>query len=205
MECRAIRETFAERRDIIEERLDTFRQTYDKDSGRWFEELTFCVLTANTSAKMSLEAMEEIRPMLFTAGADEIADALDGVYRFYNTRAEYIVHNRERFGEGLKDEVCSYDDARARRSFLVDEAKGIGWKEGSHFLRNVGHTGLAILDKHVRSVLVEHDVIEQGRPSSREEYEERERSMRAFAGELDIPMDALDLVLWSMQTGTVLK
>lgn len=204
MDVEDVRQAFEQRRDVVEERLEQFEQVNMTGERRWFEELCFCVLTANTSAEMGLEAMDAIRPVVHDVSADELSDVLEGVYRFYNVRAEYIVHNREKFGYALKRQVSSLR-LREARAFLAREAKGIGFKEGSHFLRNVGVGAPAILDKHVLRCLSELGVVDVDRPSSREAYERCEDAMRSFAAAVEIPMDALDLVLWSMQTGEVLK
>jgi thermostable 8-oxoguanine DNA glycosylase len=42
-------------------------------------------------------------------------------------------------------------------------------------------------------------------PATRARYLQTEEQMRSFARELRIDFDELDLVLWSMKTGEVLK
>ena len=66
--------------------------------------------------------------------------------------------------------------------------------------------GYAILDKHVLSSLAELGIIESPRPpSTRARYLETEHRMKQFALGLRIDFDELDLVLWSMKTGEILK
>jgi N-glycosylase/DNA lyase len=92
------------------------------------------------------------------------------------------------------------------RAWLVDHVKGLGWKEASHFLRNVGYRGLAILDRHILKNLRHHRVISVlpgALTASR--YMAIEEKFRRFAGEIDIPMDELDLLFWSRETGEILK
>ena len=50
-------------------------------------------------------------------------------------------------------------DGRDLRAWLVREVKGLGWKEASHFLRNIGFRDLAILDRHILRNLRRHGVI----------------------------------------------
>jgi N-glycosylase/DNA lyase len=73
-------------------------------------------------------------------------------------------------------------------------------------MRNIGFSGLAILDKHILSSLVEFGVIEENMPpKNKKEYLEIERKMRRFAEEISIDIDELDLLLWSRKTGKILK
>jgi N-glycosylase/DNA lyase len=87
----------------------------------------------------------------------------------------------------------------------VEYIKGVGWKEASHFLRNVGFLDVAILDKHVLRCLASLGVTDAERPTTGAVYMEKEEALHDFAASLDIPFAALDLVLWSSQTGEVLK
>ena len=88
----------------------------------------------------------------------------------------------------------------------MKNVRGLGYKEASHFLRNIGFQGLAILDKHILSSLAEFGVIKENRPpKNRKEYLEIEGKMRRFAEEIKIDMDELDLLLWSRKTGKILK
>jgi N-glycosylase/DNA lyase len=83
--------------------------------------------------------------------------------------------------------------------------KGLGYKEASHFLRNVGFKGYGILDKHIVRCLAELGVIDSPKPpTTRNRYLEAEQRMKSFADEVGINFDELDLVLWSMRTGKVL-
>jgi N-glycosylase/DNA lyase len=95
-----------------------------------------------------------------------------------------------------------------RRDWLARErrVKGLGYKESSHFLRNVGFRGYAILDKHILRSLAELGVISSPEPpATRKRYLETEDRLRAFSRSVQIDFDELDLILWSMKTGEVLK
>jgi N-glycosylase/DNA lyase len=66
--------------------------------------------------------------------------------------------------------------------------------------------GYAILDKHILRCLSEVGVIDSPKPpSTRLRYIEIEKRFRAFAQGVKIDFDELDLVLWSMRTGEILK
>ena len=108
----------------------------------------------------------------------------------------------------LRERLQSFPDAFERRDWLAQDPriKGLGYKEASHFLRNVGFKGYGILDKHVVRCLAEMGVIKSAKPpTSRTNYMETEARMREFADQVGIDFDELDLVLWSMKTGEVLK
>ena len=101
-----------------------------------------------------------------------------------------------------------FRDPHERRDWLARTPgiKGLGYKEASHFLRNVGFKGYGILDKHIVRCLAELRVIDSPKPpTTRKRYLETEQRMKNFADEVGINFDELDLVLWSMRTGKVLK
>jgi len=172
-----------------------------------FEELCFCILTANASARMGLNSISAIRRNLLSIDEEKLKIELKGKHRFYNARAGYIIHTREYLKKlcGLKMNkfLNSFEDVFILRKYIAEnkDIKGIGYKEASHFLRNIGYSGLAILDKHILNCLKESGVIDlQDR-----KYTDIERKMAAFSKKIGIPMDELDLTLWSYKTGEILK
>jgi len=189
------------------------RKVEKNDDERLFEELCFCIFTANTSAEMGLRAIDAIRDLLMEGTAEEMTKKLEGIYRFNNLRPQYIVHTREylanNFDFKIKDKIESLkNDPAALREFFAnnDGIKGISYKEASHFLRNIGLKGYAILDKHILNSLIEFNVIENIKtPVSAKLYPEIEQKMRLFSNEIGIPMDELDLLLWSRRNGKIMK
>jgi len=82
----------------------------------------------------------------------------------------------------------------------------LGYKEASHFLRNIGFCGYGILDKHILRSLHEFKVIDSPKPpTTRDKYLEIECKLKDFAKKLNIDSDELDLLLWSEKTGEILK
>lgn len=183
------------------------------DDERIFEELCFCILTANTSAEMGMRAIDKIRDLLMEGRVEEMSKNLEGIYRFNNLRPAYIIHTRnylwKEFNFELKEKIESLKDKKEelRDFFAFNKGiKGLGYKEASHFLRNIGFKGYAILDKHILNSLFEFGVIEElKRPSTRDKYREIEQKMVLFSNEIGIPMDELDLLLWSRKNGKILK
>lgn len=108
----------------------------------------------------------------------------------------------------LRRRLRSFSDPFERRDWLAREkqVKGLGYKEASHFLRNIGVKGHAILDKHVMRCLCEVGVVDAPKPpSTRGKYLAVEQELIRFAREIKVDFDELDLVLWSMKTGEILK
>jgi N-glycosylase/DNA lyase len=179
---------------------------------RLWEELVFCIFTAGASARMGLRSIEAARPLLAGGAHAELAGVLNGVHRYPNARSGYIVVTREFLREDcrmrLRERLSSFRDPLERRDWLARERriKGLGYKEASHFLRNVGFNGYAILDKHILRSLHELGRLDSPQPpSTRSRYLAAEEKLRGFADELGIDFDELDLVLWSMKTGEILK
>jgi len=176
-----------------------------------FEELCFCILTANTSAEMGMKSIDKVRDLLINGKAEEMSRNLEGVYRFNNLRPAFIVHTREFLNNNinfkLKEKIESlkgYPDEL--RDFFVENVKGFWYKEASHFLRNIGFKGYAILDKHILNSLIEFNIADEAKmPLNKERYKELENKLRMFSNEIGIPMDELDLLLWSRKNGRILK
>ncbi|MEP6848226.1 MAG: DNA lyase, partial [Acidobacteriota bacterium] len=145
-----------ERRKEIRARLAEFNAIRkQKSDERLWEEMVFCFFTGGCSARMGLNAVEAVRPLLKDGTQEQLASALRGVHRYPNARSRYIVASRDFLLEHcnleLGKKLHGFRDHHARRDWLVTEKgiKGLGYKEASHFLRNIGFKGYAILDKHI--------------------------------------------------------
>lgn len=210
-----LRETHSARGREIRKRLREFRQIWRMGSDdRLWEELVYCIFTAGASARMGLRAVAAVRPLLQNGTREALTNALTQppAYRFHNVRALHVVKTREylrnSFSMRLRDQLQALRDPFERRDWLARNPgiTGLGYKEASHFLRNVGFRGYGILDKHIVRSLNELGVIDSPKPpTTRRRYLESESSMRDFAYEIGIDFDELDLALWSMKTGEVLK
>jgi len=88
----------------------------------------------------------------------------------------------------------------------VKNIKGLGFKEASHFLRNIGFKNLAIIDFHIVDLLIKHKLIDKKPKSlSKSKYLEIEEKLKKIANELNLSLGELDLYLWYMETGKILK
>ncbi len=210
-----IRATHKARRREIRARLAEFHEVWRSGSdARLWEELAFCIFTAGASARMGLKSVEAVRPFLLEGRRDQMTRALKkaGAHRFPVARPGYIVATRNYLRVHcrmeLRQTLCGFVDPIERRDWLARERriKGLGYKEASHFLRNIGLDGHAILDKHVLRCLTDVGVVKTPKPpTTRERYLEVEECLKRFAREIGIDFDELDLVLWSMKTGEILK
>ena len=232
LQIRTLKKEYLLKKGRIAERLSEFDKFYNEpyswffengkmelrpvnknDNERLFEELCFCIFTANTSAEMGLKAIDAVRDLLINGTAEEMTKKLEGIYRFNNLRPQYIVHTREylknNFDFKVKNKIEELkNNSDALREFFAnnDGIKGISYKEASHFLRNIGFKGYAILDKHILNSMIEFNAAENIKiPVSAKLYPEIEQKMRLFSNEIGIPMDELDLLLWSRRNGKILK
>lgn len=208
-----IKTAYSERGEEIRARIKEFEAVWETGTDeRLWEEMVFCFFTGGCSAKMGLRSVEAVRPLLMSGNHAELADALRGKHRYPNARAGYIVASREflqeHCGMKLRNKLQSFDNHLERRDWLVKEKriKGLGYKEASHFLRNIGFKGYAILDKHVLRSLAELKIIDDPKPpNTRLKYLAVENQLKNLADLTEIDFDELDLVLWSLKTGEILK
>ena len=196
----------------IRGRLKEFEEAGKENDRRLFEELCFCIFTANASAKMGAVCVERIRPVLLTASAAELQEKIKGHYRFWRIRPEYIVHTREylrkEYGLKMRKLLDSFKDRDSLRDFFAKNKgiKGIGYKEASHFLRNIGIKGYGIMDKHILKCLCEFGIICEVKPvNTKEKYLAMEEKLKEFSKKIKVDLDELDLLLWSSKTGEILK
>ena len=191
-------------------RLDEFKGIMKDSDERIFEELAFCLCTPQSKATVCWNAVTALvkNDLLFTGSKEKIRPFLNAV-RFGDNKSGYIVEARQLFPEmQIKQKILSMPNPVELREWLAENVKGLGLKEASHFIRNIGLSDnkVAILDRHILKNLVEYGVI-AGIPKNLSEktYLEIEQKMKDFAGELGITLDELDLLLWSEETGVVFK
>jgi len=91
------------------------------------------------------------------------------------------------------------------REWIVRNVKGLGYKEASHFLRNIGFTQYAIIDFHIIDLLLKYKLIEKPKTLSKTKYLEIEELLRQIAKKLNLNLAELDLYMWYMETGKILK
>lgn len=205
-----LRYEYSRRKDVIEAQLGEFRKIRESaDDRKIFEELAYCILTSAVGPKVGLRSLEAIRDILPEGTAEETESRLKGIHK-YPEKAFFIVHTREylkkEYGFKLRELLDSFPGPEERRDFfaLNRDIKGIGYTQASHFLRNIGFSGYAILDKNVLNSLTDFGIIDTPKPpSTGKRYKEIENRMKSLAGELGIGLDELDMLLWSLRTGRI--
>jgi len=190
---------------LIDARIEEFKQTGGKTSREIFKELCFCILTANFNAERSIEIQKKIGDGFLTLPLPQLVEELKALgHRYPETRARYIVEAR-RYADSLKEIILRFKDANSLREWLVKNVKGIGFKEASHFLRNIGFSDLAIIDFHIVNILSKYGLINEFKTMTKKRYLEIESILRRIAYCLNISLAELDLFLWYLETGRVLK
>lgn len=190
-------------------RLKDFSKIVDKKD--IFYELCFCLLTPQSNAKRCALAIDDLRAMNLYGGnfsADNIVDVLKTKTRFHNNKAKYIFNLKPLFEELWVqfDLKTKQEDPLKIRDWLVKNIKGFGFKESSHFLRNVGFRNIAILDRHILRNLLRLEVIgDHSKGLTKKEYLLIEEKFISYSAKIGISMDELDLYFWYSETGEVFK
>ncbi len=207
-----LKDLYSEKRNDIHQRLREFREILDRNDDDVFAELCFCLLTPQSSAKTCWAAVSRLkeRSLLLKGEANEIQPQLNDV-RFGDSKAKYIVEARATFSKDgklyLKSHLSSFTNPFELREWMVENVKGLGYKEASHFLRNIGlGEEFAILDRHILRNLKRLEVITEVPVSiTKKRYLEIEEKLRSFSREIGIPLADLDLLFWSRETGWIFK
>ena len=208
-----LKSEYARKEGKILSRLEDFRRVGALADRRLFEEMCFCILAVQSKAHGADAAVRDLvaHHLLWPGRQREVAAFLQPRTRFHNHKAASIVRARERFfppnGPVLCQSLEGLSDPRTARAWLVREIDGLGWKEASHFLRNIGRGDrLAILDRHILRNLIRHRVIHRMPTTlTANRYLAIESRMERFSDDIDIPMAALDLLFWSRETGEIFK
>lgn len=185
----------------IKIRLQEFQEIKNSNNQKWFNELCFCLLTANSKADTAIKIQIEMTPDGFSKKTQtEIANIIrKHGHRFHNIKARYIFSARNFIA--LKD-ILQKMPSFSAREFLVSNIKGLGYKESSHFLRNVGRNDVAIIDRHILRFLKNSNLISHiPKNLTKKKYLDFEKILKNF----NIPQDELDLIIWANMTGKVLK
>lgn len=190
---------------LITKRISEFENVGKSSPEDIFNELCFCLLTANFSAKGGIKIQEEIGEGFLHLSQEELSKKLSELgHRFPNVRAKFIFEARQKKSQVI--EILEFiEEETEKRDWLQKNVKGLGMKEASHFLRNIGYKNLAIIDFHIVDLLVKHDLIKKPKTITRKKYLEIESFLMKISEKTKIPLGELDLYLWYFETGKVLK
>lgn len=187
-------------RTELEEKIGQFSAVGNSgDLPELFMELCFCLFTPQSGARACWDSVVRIRDagLLFTGAPERLHPFMKGV-RFHITKAQRLVEARDWAQKDQGLAALRTLGETERRAVLVREVKGLGFKESSHFLRNIGWGfNLAILDRHILRRLTEYQVISEIPDNlTADNYLKIEQSMQKWAEHIQIPMGHLDLLLW---------
>jgi N-glycosylase/DNA lyase len=207
----SLKKTYRLMRPVIDGQLAVFSALWEHgDDIELFREICFCTCTPQTNAHKGWAAANALceTGLLTEGSAAQTAIVLRecGV-RFHNNKASYIVQNRENFYPHTKKRIGAILERDDPQTQLCGCVAGWGMKEAAHFMRNIGFGHIAcILDRHILRQLVLCGVIaEIPRSLSTPAYREIDMKMKRFAGDIKIPLAALDLVFWYKETGEIFK
>ncbi len=194
-------------KDIIDSRMHEFEELGKKSSNELFKELCFCFMTANFSAHGGIKIQNAIGDGFLNLSEEELAKKLAELgHRFPNARSKYIVLAQPH-KDSIKETLNKFETDFEKRTWVVENIKGIGMKEASHFLRNIGYKNLAIIDFHIVDLLAKYDLIEKPKNKSLtpKKYVEIEKVLKKFSDKTNLSQGELDLYLWYEETGKILK
>ncbi len=190
---------------LVDSRLEEFSHSGSQNIQKIFVELCFCIMTANCAAEKCIEIHETIGDeFLHLSEANLVAKFKELGYRFPNVRAKYITEAKHKI-RGLERVLNSDMTQIEIREWMVKNIKGIGFKEGSHFLRNIGFNNVGIIDFHIVDLLEKNGLIERPKTLCKSKYYEIEAILKDIANELNLSLGELDLYMWYLETQKVLK
>ncbi|HOV92302.1 MAG TPA: hypothetical protein PLC04_04385 [Candidatus Kapabacteria bacterium] len=189
----------------IDTRIDDFAKVPPE---RYFYELAYCICTPMSKAENALQVQMKLQKYDFIQhpfNPVKILSDPQHYIRFHNQKAKYIMENMEQF-EQIQKILDDDIDNFSKRNMLAKKVRGFSLKESSHFMRNIGYKGLAILDRHILRNLKELELIEKDfKINNWKDYFKVEKIYKDFAEHIYFDSDILDLVLWAKETGKVIK
>jgi len=189
----------------IQARLSEFKRVPREE---YFYEMCFCICTPQSKARHAFVVVEMLKQRDFLHHPFdplEIVGNREHYIRFHNQKSLNLLRLQEQWQE-IEREITLDIQVEAKRDRLTDSVRGIGMKEAAHFLRNIGEFGVAILDRHILKHLTLLGVIDEYPTGmNRKQYLEIEAQWKEFCHKTAIPMEEMDLLFWSMETGEILK
>lgn len=204
---------YRQKKSAIKTRLKAFENLHRRKPEEIFKELCFCLLTPQSKAVSCHRALTELdkKGLLLKGKRSDIEPHLKGMARFHSKKAAYIVGARSLLHKGrapIFGRKLGALPVKAARDWLVQNIKGLGYKEASHFLRNIGlGSDIAILDRHILKNLKRYGAIDRIPDSigTRKRYLDIEDKARRFCKSIRIPLEEIDLLFWSRETGYIFK
>jgi len=208
-----LKKSYQRKEREVKQRLQDFKKVWNRSDEKIFAELCFCLLTPQSKARAADRAIKNLikNNILLSGKRNQILKELriQGI-RFPENKTKFILEAREFFTRNGRIDIKSKlkkGSVDSKREWLVKNVKGFGFKEASHFLRNIGlGFDLAILDRHIMKNLFKYGVIDEiPKCLSKKCYLSFENKMKNLSKQVKIPMADLDLLFWSEETGEIFK
>ncbi|MEJ5360769.1 MAG: N-glycosylase/DNA lyase [Spirochaetota bacterium] len=192
----------------IQLRINSFKRLWHETTQYLLLELVFCLLTPQSNANLCWEKALALfnSGKLYNGTIEEISTIIHPV-RFKHNKAKYIKKAVDLFGDSSLKEFLQGNDIYATRDKLVKSVDGLGYKESSHFLRNIGiGLELAILDRHILQCLKDFHVIDTiPNTLTPQRYKDIEHGMQEFCKSIEIPISHLDFIFWYIKKKSLFK
>ena len=133
-----IQQEYQSKKRAILERLWEFKRVKNDDL---FYEMCFCLLTPQSNAINADSCIRRLKQLDFLhndVNQEEIKSILKGNIRFHNNKSRYLLELKDKY-LWIKEKLNEIEDIRIKRDFLVINVLGLGLKEASHYLRNIGY------------------------------------------------------------------
>ena len=205
---------------VMEDRQDWSKKTEEE---MWYE-MCFCILSANVSFELAKSCIEVLKylghlssewiinnekssEILFHVLSSPIfrPQKKDGSlrkYRYPKKRADQITEAAKFIylqNNSIKDVLKKIDSDIEVRNFFALNVPGLGIKEASHFLRNIGFSdSLAILDVHMLEFLRQRSLIhlKKGTALTKKIYLKIEDILRSYVAFHKLNLAIFDLAVW---------
>ncbi len=200
---------------------------HQMSEGRLWKELCLCILSSRTRFELALAAVSSLeRAGLLRRLREHPGEVPYSVLEealgphpqrqgastrsipFWRTRAHQLVDASNRLyaagHRGLKTRLHETGDAGDLRMQLMADVPGLGMKQASHFLQNVGFSDeFAVIDVHILSFLREELMAVESEAEDLDEslYLELEQRIQRLAAANGLAVGLLDRIVWAMRSG----
>lgn len=197
-----------------------------KSENRLLSELVLCILSSQEKYEVALAMMKSLRgknilripknksdfkeiksqikstlknPVCFKVNEKEFSRRL----RFFVRKAKYIIDTLENIYLNdltIKGILKQEDCIQETRKNIISYSCGLGPKQASMFLRNVGyHSDFAVLDKHVIDYMriMGLTCVTDSSFSNMSAYEKIETKLKRYAETYNVNLLHLDLAIWT--------
>lgn len=197
-----------------------------KSENKLLSELVLCILSSQEKYEVALSMMKSLRkenilripknksefreikseikstlknPVCFKSNGKEYSRRL----RFFVKKTEYIIDTLENIYLNdltIKTILRQEDCIQETRKNIIHYSHGLGPKQASMFLRNIGyHSEFAVLDKHVIDYMriIGLTCITDNSFSNLNSYQKIETKLKSYADKYNVNLLHLDLAIWT--------